>query len=250
MTQADYPPVEIINTIPEPSGYAAVAVFIFEDEREVDVPHDAIRRICEQVVQSGEFKGEAGTSLLFHAPGEDEARRLLLLGLGRKDEFDHLALSRAAAMDVRQARSARIRRLSFVLPGKESLREARAVAEGALYGLYENDFYQKSEEEKTGLEALEIISRETGEEINAWMERGRVIAESVNWTRRLSDEPGATLPPEALARRAAEMAVEFGLMAESLDAKRIQELGMGALWGVGKGSDNEPALIVIRKPGG
>src|SRR5467141_397723 len=48
-----------------------------------------------------------------------------------------------------------------------------------------------------------------------------------NRSRELADEPGGTLPPREFARRAAEMANEFGLGVESLTAKQIRELGMG-----------------------
>jgi leucyl aminopeptidase len=73
-----------------------------------------------------------------------------------------------------------------------------------------------------------------------------VIAESMNWARELADEPGGSLPPQEFATRAAAMAAEFGLRVESLEAKQIRELGMGGLWGVGQGSAEPPALIVIR----
>ncbi|MGB7923427.1 MAG: M17 family metallopeptidase, partial [Pyrinomonadaceae bacterium] len=44
----------------------------------------------------------------------------------------------------------------------------------------------------------------------------------------------------------AEMAGEFGLRVESLEAGEIRAQGMGGLWGVAQGSDEEPALIVVR----
>jgi leucyl aminopeptidase len=150
-------------------------------------------------------------------------------------------------MAVRQARAARIRRLSLLLPDSGDAQAiVRAATEGSVLGLYENDFYQRREEESVQLESLTIIVSEASDGLRAEVERGRIVAESVNWTRALSDEPGATLPPREFARYAAEMAAEFGLTVESLNAEEIQSQGLGALWGVGKGSDNEPALIVIR----
>lgn len=238
--------IEIIERIPDPSKDEAVALCVFEGDGEAKTTDDSLRRMCEQAVQNGEFEGEAGTSLLFHAQGLQGARRLLLLGLGAPADFDSSVLSRAAGLAVRQARAARIRRLSVVLPSGDEPALARAVAEGAALGLYENDFYQQHEEARAELEGLAIVTTQASDELRASIERGRIVAESVNWTRRLSDEPGANLPPREFARRAAEMAEEFGLSVESLDAKQIQERGMGGLWGVGKGSDNEPALIVIR----
>ena len=120
------------------------------------------------------------------------------------------------------------------------------MAEGATVGLYENDFYQTKKEDVPEIESVSIVAKGVSEELRLQAERGRIVAESVNWARGLSDEPGATLPPRELARRAAEMAAEFGLTVESLNAEEIQARGMGGLWGVGKGSDEEPALVVVR----
>ncbi|HEX8747016.1 MAG TPA: leucyl aminopeptidase [Pyrinomonadaceae bacterium] len=238
--------IELAERLSAPSKDEAVAVCVFRGES-VAAPDEAVRRACERLMQDGEFEGKEETSLLFHSSDESGARRILLLGAGDRAGFDSPALRRAAGMAVRQARAARIRRLSLLLPDSEdSPAMTRAATEGAVLGLYENDFYQRREEESAPLEALTIIVREAGDELRAELERGRIVAESVNWTRALSDEPGATLPPREFARRAAEMAGEFGLTVESLDAVEIQSRGLGALWGVGKGSDNEPALIVIR----
>jgi leucyl aminopeptidase len=238
--------IEIVSQLPDPSKDEAIAICIFKDEK-IEAPYEAVRLACEQVVQGGEFKGEAETSLLFYAPDERGALRLMLLGLGARAHFDGSVLSRAAGMAVRHARAARIKRLSFLLPHVDDAQAtARAVSEGATLGLYENDFYQHHEEERTELERLAIVTTDASDNLRAETERGRIVAESVNWTRELSDEPGKALPPREFARRAAEMAAEFGLHVESLDAKEIQARGMGGLWGVGKGSDEEPALIVIR----
>src|SRR5438105_5906313 len=68
----------------------------------------------------------------------------------------------------------------------------------------------------------------------------------IYWARALADEPGLSLPPREFARRAAEMAAGVGLKVESLGAGEIRARGMGGLLGVAQGSDEEPALIVLR----
>jgi leucyl aminopeptidase len=240
--------IEISDRMAQPLRDEATALCVFENERETQTPNESLTRFAGAVFEAGEFKGEDGTSLLIYTQAEGKgARRLLLVGLGAREDFNHSVLSRAAGLAAREARSARIRQLSFILPEAENQREAAAaVAYGATQGLYDNDFYQHREEEQPELQRLTIICETADAEIRESVERAGLVAESVNWTRELSDEPGATLPPRELARRAAEMAEEFGLKVESLDAVEIQERGLGALWGVGKGSDNEPALIVIR----
>ncbi|HWS86411.1 MAG TPA: leucyl aminopeptidase [Pyrinomonadaceae bacterium] len=243
--------VELGGALPAADGAdGAVAVGVFTDEPRLPEALDgSLRELCERVTSEGEFKGEGETTLLIRAPAGDGrgVRRVLLVGLGARADFDAPTLRRAAGAAVRAARAGRTSTLHFVVPASA---DVRALAEGAHLGLYENGFYQKKEEDESPrLERLTVVGAGggAGEEL----ERARVVAESVNWARRLADEPGLTLPPREFARRAAEMAEEFGLRVESLGVEEIRAKGMGGLLGVGQGSEEEPALIVLRyEPGG
>jgi leucyl aminopeptidase len=237
-----------------------VAVGVFSDDPRVGAADQlgaALRELCERVTASGEFRGEEETTLTLHAAGEagggggaDAGRggalRVLLVGLGSRADFDASTLRRAAATAVRAARQTRA--LHFVAPdaGGGARQSVRALAEGAHLGLYDNGFYQKKEEEDAPrLEQLTLVG-EFGEGAGEELERARVVAESVNWARMLADEPGLSLPPIEFGRRAAQMAREVGLLVESLGVEEIRARGMGGLAGVGQGSEEEPALIVLR----
>jgi leucyl aminopeptidase len=242
--------IETSTELPQSAAGEAVAVCVFTDEPRADFAvNDELRDIVDKLARDGEFKGEAETYTLLHTTSAngDGARRLLLIGLGAHADFETRTLGHAAAMAVRRARSSHIKHLHFIMPVSDAARRStRVVAEGALLGLYNNAFYQKREDE-TLLEKLTLVSSsENSDELRREIERGRIVAEAVNWTRRLADEPGGTLPPREFARRAALMAEEFGLRVETLDADEIKERGMGGLWGVGRGSEEPPALIVLR----
>jgi leucyl aminopeptidase len=242
--------IEVARRLPPTVSHEALAICVFEDAPHVSLNRqDDLQAACEALVRAGEFKGRAGEShLLYRASANGTgAHRLLLLGLGSHSDFDAHDLHAAAGMASRAARAAHIKHLYFMLPASvDAQKGTRAVAEGAQLGLYEVDFYRHKEEEAPKLERLTIIASVEAEELRAGVARAQLIAEAVNWTRALSDEPGAALPPRELARRAAEMAEEFGLRIESLDADEVRERGMGGLWGVGRGSEEKPALIVVR----
>ena len=238
-------------------AFDAIAFCIFADEPRLSVAatlDDGLRRSVEQLLGAGEFKGEPDDAALIHVRGEtpSSAGRVLLVGLGRRADFDAAALRRAAGLAVRRAREARVKHLQFMLPGVGGidLREhVRVAAEGAHLGLYENDFYQKREEEpRPALERFTIAvpASDLNEETRAALERARIVCDAANWARTLADEPGGSLPPREFARRAAEMAAAFGLTVETLSAEEISARGMGGLRGVGQGSDEPPALIVVR----
>ncbi|MDT5159043.1 MAG: leucyl aminopeptidase [Acidobacteriota bacterium] len=272
--------VELSATVPlSIPASETLAVCVFTDTPRLPAAESfggSLRDVCERAVAEGEFKGEEETSLLIHAAsaedfggesnvgsssesnvsgGESNAtrggvRRVLLVGLGSHADFDPATLRRAAALAVRAARSSRARTLCFVVPqsvGGHAREAVRALAEGAHLGLYRNDFYQKIDEDDVRkLERVTFVGAGEVLELRGELARARVVAESANWARTLADEPGLSLPPREFARRAAEMAAEVGLKVESLTAEEIRAQGMGGLIGVGQGSDEEPALIVLR----
>lgn len=238
--------IETATTLAEAQASEAVSVPIFSDGERVALSNqNELQRNLERIVADGEFKGEAGTNMLLHAFGSNRA--LLLIGMGSRADSGASALLRASGIAARRAREAHVRHLFTALPRNvDEVEAVRAITEGALLGLYENNFYQSKNKEESELEKLTILVSKNSDELSGEIERARIIAESVNWTRALADEPGASLPPREFARRAAEMAEEFGLRVEALDADEIQLRGMGGLWGVGKGSEEKPALIVLR----
>ena len=242
--------IDITAALPSSAVAVASVVCVFADE-----PHLALSgmdaelaRICTELLAAGDFAGKEDEALLCHAATAAGVRRLLFVGLGAHADFTPRVLRHAAGAGLRVARAAHSKQLHFVLPADgDAATHARAVAEGAIHGAYENDFYQEHDDDAPpALERLTIIAPEPHDELRAAVERGRIVAESVNWARALADEPGASLPPREFARRAAEMAQEFGLTVETLDAAEIQARGMGGLWGVGRGSEEPPALIVVR----
>ncbi|HQR39301.1 MAG TPA: leucyl aminopeptidase, partial [Blastocatellia bacterium] len=125
---------------------------------------------------------------------------------------------------------------------------AQAVFEGVLLGLYEGDVYRTSDREERRIESLILCTAGGGsaEDLERGITRGKVVGDATNFTRELVNEPSNFLTPAVLAQRAREMAQKSGLAIDVLDEKRMQELGMGAILGVGRGSDEPAQLVVLR----
>ncbi len=187
----------------------------------------------------------ADETALLHLAG---VPRLLLLGCGARAGFNYHTLRRVAGIAARQTQATRAGALCFAMPALGDAAQAvQAAVEGVIEGAYTNDFYRaKDQDAAPPLRHLALVVETVTDEVNAAMTRGRIIAESVNWARALIDEPGGSLPPQEFARCAAEMAAEFGLIVETLDADAIKQRGMGGLCGIGQGSAHPPALIVVR----
>jgi leucyl aminopeptidase len=237
-------PIGLATELPRPAADDLVAYCVFSDEPRTSGGSAGLNSIVTET----EFKGDEDTSQLVRTPGDSLwGRRVLLIGCGAHDDAGRHTMHRAAGTAVRAARAAQTNRLYFVMPdGFGSPDSIAAASEGAVMGEYENGFYRKREGKEPRLDAIFLVTADAGSDATAAVRTGRIVGDAANWTRHQADEPGNSLPPREFARRAAEMAAEFGLTVESLDSDEIQKRGLGGLWGVGKGSDEPPALIVVR----
>src|SRR4030095_13003890 len=197
------------------------------------------------LIETGEFTGEACDKAYLPNPGDFKARRLLLLGAGKEAEFDQHATRKLAGTAARTLRGKKARSFAFLLRGTAVNEHAQAAAEGALWALFDPDKYHTSDKTETPLELLTWVADDV-EAPRAGIERGRIIAEAANFGREVINEPSNVMTPTELARKAEEVAREFGLEVDVLDEARMKELGMGALLGVGQGSAEPSKLIVLR----
>ncbi len=75
--------------------------------------------------------------------------------------------------------------------------------------------------------------------------RGEAIATGVNLARDLVNEPANILYPVTYAERCKAL-TKLGVKVEILDERAMKRLGMGALLGVGQGSENPSRMVVMR----
>ena len=216
---------------------------------------EKVRSAAAAVVSSGEYKAGPNETLLLHSPAGLAAKRLLIVGVGKKAKATVHAVRNAAGTAVRYTKPRAIRELTIALPEVPadlglSLTEratARAVAEGAFVGNFDADTY-RSERKDVSVQSLTVAGAAGVDDagVRAGFNEGVIIGESQNFTRTLVNEPGNKLTPTVLGQRAAEMASEVGLKSEVYSTDKLHELKMGAFWSVSQGSAEPPALIVLK----
>ena len=237
----------------------------------VDDP--ALQAAAAELISSGEVKGKIFETVMVHRPQGLKAKRLLLVGGGKAKNFSTFELRKLAGTAVRFLKPKGLRSLAFVAPklrvahpspegggrvahpsaeggGWVAADAVKSVVEGAFVGNFDPDTY-KSDRKDQNIDELTIVAP-TGasrQELERALEEGRFIGESQNFTRELVNEPGNRMTPSMLAARARMMVEQLGapeLRIETYAADKIKELKMGAFWSVAQGSDEPPALIVIR----
>lgn len=80
-----------------------------------------------------------------------------------------------------------------------------------------------------------------------WLRQGRIV-EASHRVRQMVSEPPNVLYPESMAAMALQLR-DLGLVVDVLDERELRRLGMGALLGVGQGSDRPPRLVLLRWQG-
>jgi leucyl aminopeptidase len=219
----------------------------------IETADAAIREAAKDVIASGEVTAKMFETTLLHHPAGLEAKRLLLLGGGKANNFSTSELRKLAGAAVRTLKGKSIRNFAFVLGGDGFVPPAeavRAIVEGAFVGNFDPGYYKSDRNDDQKIDAITIVVEGSGKadlkSLENAMEAARVVAESQNFARDLINEPSNRMTPTILAERAKQMAEEVGLKCEDYGADKIRQLKMGAFWGVAQGSDEPPALIVLR----
>jgi len=232
----------------------ALAVAVFKNEK----PEEGFLKqldslsggLVRSAIESEEFEGKEGETAYFHLIGNEKlkARRLLLVGVGEPGEYETAHVSQMAGTAVRSLRSKNVKSIA-IIPRAQTNPEAiaSAVLEGSIMALFDPDKYRTVEKELKQIDSLIVVVEGADEaSLKRGVERGRIIGESVNFTRDLANEPGAYMTPSHMAERAREIANEFGLSIDVLDEARMEQEGMGSLLSVARGSD-EPAKLIVLK---
>jgi leucyl aminopeptidase len=209
----------------------------------------AVRAAAAAVLATGEYKAGPNETVLLHAPAGLAAKRLLIVGLGKIAKATVHSVRDAAGTAVRFCKPREIRELVLALPENfsEGLPHAVAALEGAFIGDFDPDTYRSDRKDRS-IQTFTLAAPPNCDQsaIEVAFAEGTIIGESQNFARALVNEPGNKLTPTILGQRAAEMAQQVGLDSEIYSTEKLHELKMGAFWSVAQGSEEPPALIVLR----
>jgi len=238
-------------------GLCEAALFShFEGEK--DLRHSATgldKILTEQIKElfkSGEFEGKHQQISLIHARMRSGPKRILLVGLGKRKDCSLEKIRQASAKAAQHVRNLGLPSFSASLiagdldtfsPGEI----AQAMVEGILLGLYQFTVYKTEVVDSSrSIREFTILEEDPRRfnEIQKGIHLGKILAEATNLARDLGNYPSNDVTPTRLSELANGIAVEQGLKCKVLDKPQMEALGMGALLGVSRGSQ-EPAKFII-----
>ncbi len=208
------------------------------------------------LIRGKQGAGKYGATSVLHICNGLGTRQVILLGLGKREEFTLDRLRGVAGTAIRAAQKLDARSVATVVHGAgqagfDPQAAAQALVEGTLLGNYRFCCYKTEPDDVVIPEKLFVIENDAQKvpQLTAGSERGQAIAAAVNITRNLVNHPANYMTPAKMAAQAAEIAGRHGLELQVMDREEIAALGMSAFLAVAQGSHEPPRLIVLKYNG-
>ncbi len=246
------PAVRGIAAAPPEVACDLLIVPVFEDDTLADLAglDEATGGEVGRARASREFRPRPNELFVTRlAGGQWRAARVGLVGLGAAGPDAEARLRAGAARALRAARQQRAQSVAFLLRGAvEPGRAARAITEGVLLGGFEDRRFKTDDEDAAPhvLRCDVVCQDPVATDVQRAVEVGRTLGEASNRARELANAPGNLLTPRDFADQARALLADSGVTVEVLDEAAIEQLGMGLLLGVARGSAEPPRLIVMR----
>ncbi|HEX5952428.1 MAG TPA: leucyl aminopeptidase [Rhodanobacteraceae bacterium] len=205
-----------------------------------------------RLLESGDFTGKAGATLVLHEVAGVKSPRVLLVGLGRKDEIGPRVFARACGDAGNVLKGLPLTDATTWLPqidvkDCDADWRVRACALAIDHACFRYTATLKPGNDAPRLQRLALVAGDATKGI----EQARAIARGVAFARELGCLPPNLCTPTHIAAQAKTIADAHAesVTLEVLERADMEKLGMGALLAVSSGSATPPKLIVLEYKG-
>lgn len=193
----------------------------------------------------------ANVQLLQHM-AQQKAKGAMLTGTGRWVIVEFLptdldphqraeVLRKAAGKRIAELRNAKIEQITLVNQGKENF--AAAYLEGLVLGNYQFiKYYKDTAAKRSVFRTINIPEATIAADL---LQEIQTVLEGVIITRDLVNEPQSYLDAVQLAKEMQTLSPQAGFSCTTFDKAKIEQLGMGGLLAVNKGSIIPPTFTIM-----
>jgi leucyl aminopeptidase len=210
------------------------------------------------VIARGDLDDKAGALLVLHDLPGTACERVIVVSLGKQDEFGERAwrdvlAATAKALASGPATRAAVCVADAAVPGRDTawsvLQLTRALAD-ATYRYQTTRGKAKDEPRRGATEVIILTQHKISTALDTALRNGQAIAEGMALAKELGNLPGNICTPAYLAETAQQLGKSLKFKVEVLEQKDMEKLGMGSLLSVARGSRQPPKLIVMQYKGG
>jgi leucyl aminopeptidase len=195
-----------------------------------------------------EFSGKLHELLLIPSPEDIKPERILLVGLGKRDEMSPEKVRQTGGKAASYAQNLGLSNIALSTEVLASLKISPAVfVEGAFLGIYKFSKY-RTENDKKPVKHITVLSKTDRTLLTDELRYIQIVASSVRFARDLINTPANDMTPSELARVSLSLRSR-NLSVKVLERKDSAKLGMNAYLSVAKGSKEPPKFIILRYKG-
>ncbi len=220
---------------------------------------EALDGLLTRLLKRDDIEGKAGDTLLVNHLSQGKIERVLLVGLGKKEELNPANYRKALAAAATALKASGTKQATSALHEAEvpdktldwKIRQTVEVLESALYR-YTQTKSEKEQGKPPRLAKLQFLVETQADAALAQtgIQQGQAIAKGAGLARDLGNLPGNVCTPSYLAEQAEKLGKEHKkLKVKILGEAELEELGMGSFLSVSKGSREPAKLIVIEYHG-
>ncbi|MCF6147821.1 MAG: leucyl aminopeptidase [Candidatus Kuenenia sp.] len=231
--------------------------YLYEESKKINEtlePFDtSFNHIISELLKNKEFVAKLNNTYTLPTYGKFPSQRIMLVGLGKKEEVTIDKIRQAAATSVKTARDMGIKKVTSVMdsieiPSQKSFEWYQGFIEGAVLGLYQFKKYKETkpdEEKEMKTLTLLLSDKKVLSFVKEAIKRGQVIANAVSFARDLVNTPSQDKTPTILSNIAKNLANEPGIDCKILSMPDLKKLNMGGILGVAQGSTQPPKFIIL-----
>lgn len=228
-----------------------LVVYSFQDKKNFSESTGAIDKALNgklvRCMKEDAFGGKSGTMFLTHTHDEILAKRVLVVGLGKKEEFDLECARQASAFIINAAKDLRVKTIALPLMNFGELKAAdcaRVMVEGARLADYVFDKYKKASVRSP--KSFTILCGD-GRDVRVaqkGIELGELMARATTFARDLVNSPAQDMHPEKLVQVSRDIAKgKSNIHVKVHDWQALKRMGAGGIIGVAQGSEYSPYLV-------
>ena len=219
----------------------------------------ASKGLIRKHIKQGDISGSSGSSLLLTDVAGVRAKRVLVVGLGKKSAFNIDAYRRANATVASKIKGSKIADIVSYLAlenvsGSSAYYLARYAVETIGNSLYTFTEMKSRKARGNSLVLRKIgfatSKRSEGNKAQLGAEHGHAIVEGMSLAKDLGNLPPNVCTPSYLARTAQKIAKQYkNLTTRVLNEAEIKRLGMHSFLSVTSGTTEAAKLIVMQYKG-
>lgn len=197
-----------------------------------------------------DMEGKLGKISIIPIAGKKPAQRILLAGIGKKENLTKDTIRAISGKIALKARELKLKEFSIIMPPSfvnETISSVVQIIEGTKMALYKFDKFKAEKADNSP--NLTIITSKSSK-IAKTIKNSEIIADGAIFTKSIANLPPNECTPSTLANFAKTISKKNKMKCTVISKHELKKNGFGGISAVGKGSKNEPKLIVMEHKNG